>query len=279
MPTKKLKPNTPGTRHRLAPVFDDITVSKPQKSLTKGKSDKAGRNNRGRTTAKHRGGGHKRKYRIIDFKRDKHDIPAKVQTIEYDPNRTARIALVAYADGEKRYIIAPDKVQVGDSVISGENVQPDRGNALPLKNMPLGTFIHNVELTPGNGASLCRSAGTVAQLVAKADKYVTVKLPSGEVRMILGECFATVGSTSNPDHFNLTLGKAGRNRWKGRRPKTRGVAMNPVDHPMGGGEGKASGGHPRSPWGQSAKGKKTRNRKKLSNRYIVRRRNAKKQNQ
>lgn len=279
MPTKKLKPNTPGTRHRLAPSFDDITVSKPQKSLTKGKFEKAGRNNRGRTTAKHRGGGHKRKYRVIDFNRDKHDIPAKIQTIEYDPNRTARIALVAYADGEKRYIIAPDKLQVGDTIIAGENVQPDRGNALPMKNMPLGTFIHNVELTPGKGASLCRSAGTVAQLVAKAEKYVTVKLPSGEVRMILGSCYATVGSTSNPDHFNLTLGKAGRNRWKGRRPKTRGVAMNPVDHPMGGGEGKASGGHPRSPWGQSAKGKKTRNRKKLSNKYIVRRRNAKKQNQ
>jgi large subunit ribosomal protein L2 len=271
MATKKLKPITPGTRHRIAPVFDDITVSKPTvKKLLKGKSQSGGRNNRGRMTMRHRGGGHKRKYRSIDFKRDKHDIPAKVQTIEYDPNRSARIALVAYADGEKRYIIAPDKLKVGDSVISGENVAPDLGNALPMRNMPPGTFIHNIELNPGKGAQICRSAGTVAQMVAKTERYVTVKMPSGEVRLILGRCYATVGSTSNPDHFNTTLGKAGRSRWKGRRPHTRGVAMNPVDHPMGGGEGKASGGHPRSPWGQAAKGKKTRKRKKLSNRYIVR---------
>jgi large subunit ribosomal protein L2 len=193
-----------------------------------------------------------------------------VQTIEYDPNRSARIALVAYADGEKRYIIAPNKLQVGDTIISGTDVEPDVGNAMPMRNMPPGTFIHNIEVHPGQGAQLCRSAGTVAQLLAKTDKYVTVKLPSGEVRMILGNCLATVGTTSNTDHFNTSVGKAGRNRWKGKRPQTRGVAMNPIDHPMGGGEVKASGGHPRSPWGQSSKGLKTRKRKKLSNRYIVR---------
>lgn len=274
MATKKIKPNTPGTRHRIAPVFDDITQKKPLvKSLLKGKKQSGGRNKQGRKTSRHRGGGHKRRYRYIDFKRDKYDIPGKVQTIEYDPNRSARIALIAYVDGEKRYIIAPDKMEVGDTIISGEQVNPDRGNSLPMKNMPPGTVIHNIEMHPGKGAQLCRSAGTNAQLLAKTDRFVTVKLPSGEVRMILGTCFATVGSTSNPDHFNTTMGKAGRNRWKGKRPQTRGVAMNPVDHPMGGGEGKASGGHPRSPWGQSSKGKKTRKRKKLSDRYIVRRRN------
>lgn len=274
MATKKIKPNTPGTRHRIAPVFDDITQKKPAvKSLLKGKKQSGGRNKQGRKTSRHRGGGHKRRYRYIDFKRDKFDIPAKVQTIEYDPNRSARIALVAYADGEKRYIIAPDKLKVGDTVISGEQVEPDNGNALPMRNMPPGTVIHNIEMHPGKGAQICRSAGTSAQLLAKTDRYVTIKLPSGEVRMILGRCYATVGSTSNPDHFNTTMGKAGRNRWKGKRPQTRGVAMNPIDHPMGGGEGKASGGHPRSPWGQSSKGKKTRKPKKLSDRYIVRRRN------
>lgn len=271
MATKKIKPTTPGSRHRIAPVFDDVTEKKPKvKRLLKGKGQSGGRNNRGRMTSRHRGGGHKRRYRQIDFNRDKHDIPATVQTIEYDPNRSARIALIAYADGEKRYIIAPNKLAVGDTIISGENAAPDLGNALPMKNMPPGTFIHNIEMNPGKGGQLCRSAGTVAQMIAKTDKYVTVKLPSGEVRMILGSCYATVGNTSNPDHFNTTLGKAGRNRWKGNRPFSRGVAKNPVDHPMGGGEGKASGGHPRSPWGQSAKGKKTRKRKKLSNRYIVR---------
>ena len=270
MATKKIKPNTPGTRHRIAPVFDDITTREPYKRLLKGKKQSGGRNKQGRKTSRHRGGGHKRRYRYIDFKRNKYEIPAKVQSIEYDPNRSARIALVAYADGEKRYIIAPDKLTIGDTVISGHQAEPNTGNALPMKSMPTGTIIHNIEMHPGKGAQLCRSAGTNAQLVAKTDRYVTVKLPSGEVRMILGSCFATVGTTSNPDHFNTTMGKAGRNRWKGKRPQTRGVAMNPVDHPMGGGEGKASGGHPRSPWGQSAKGKKTRNRKKLSNRYIVR---------
>jgi large subunit ribosomal protein L2 len=276
MATRQIKPITPGQRHRIAPVFDDITISKPLKSLTKGHGKTGGRNNRGRKTSRHRGGGHKRKLRIIDFKRNKFDIPAKVQTIEYDPNRTARIALVAYADGEKRYIIAPNKLQVGDTIISSENAAPDVGNAMPMSKMPPGTYIHNVELQPGKGAQLCRSAGTVAQMVAKTDKYVTVKLPSGEVRRILGTCIATVGSTSNPDHFNTTKGKAGRSRWLGRRPQTRGVAMNPVDHPMGGGEGKASGGHPRSPWGQSAKGKKTRNRNKMSSKFIVKRRKTKK---
>lgn len=276
MATRQLKPTTPGQRHRIAPVFDEVTTDKPVKSLTRGIGKSGGRNNRGRMTMRRRGGGHKRKYRVIDFKRDKRDIPAKVQTIEYDPNRTARIALLAYADGEKRYIIAPNKLQVGDTVISSETAAPDVGNAMPMMKMPAGTFIHNVELQPGKGGQLCRSAGTVAQMVAKSDKYVTVKLPSGEVRLILGTCYATVGTTSNPDHFNTTLGKAGRSRWLGRRPKVRGVVMNPVDHPMGGGEGKASGGHPRSPWGQSAKGKKTRNRKKLSSKFIVRRRKTKK---
>lgn len=276
MSIKKLKPTTPGTRNRIAPVFNDISKGGPLKSLTSGKGQSGGRNAHGRKTARHRGGGHKRRYRLIDFKRDKFDVPAKVQTIEYDPNRTARIALLAYADGEKRYIIAPNKLKVGDTVLAGEQVSPDTGNALQMRNMPPGTFIHNIELHPGKGASLCRSAGTSAQLLGKQDKYVTVKLPSGEVRMILGTCMATVGTTSNPEHFNTTLGKAGRNRWLGRRPQTRGVAMNPVDHPMGGGEGKASGGHPRSPWGQYSKGKKTRNRKKMSSKYIVRSRKAKK---
>ncbi|REL23948.1 50S ribosomal protein L2 [Rhodohalobacter sp. SW132] len=276
MATKQIKPITPGQRHRIAPVFDDVTVSKPLKSLTSGGGKSGGRNNRGRKTSRHRGGGHKRKHRVIDFKRDKFDIPAKVQTIEYDPNRTARIALIAYADGEKRYILAPNKLQVGDTIITSESATPDVGNSLPMIKMPPGTFIHNVELQPGKGGQLCRSAGTVAQMVAKTDKFVTVKLPSGEVRRILGRCIATVGATSNPDHFNTTKGKAGRSRWLGIRPQTRGVAMNPVDHPMGGGEGKASGGHPRSPWGQSAKGKKTRNRKKLSSKFIVKRRKTKK---
>lgn len=275
MPTKKIKPNTPGTRHRTAPVFKDITTDKPEKKLVESLKKSGGRNSYGRTTSRHRGGGHKRRYRIIDFKRDKSDIPATVKSIEYDPNRTARIALLAYADGEKRYIIAPDKLKVGDRVVSGEQVAPETGNNMHLNKMPLGTVIHNIELTPGKGGQLARSAGTNAQLVAKEGKYVTVKLPSGETRMILGICRATIGTTSNPDHFNITIGKAGRSRWKGRRPHTRGVAMNPIDHPMGGGEGKASGGHPRSPWGQSAKGKKTRNRRKLSSKYIVRRKNQK----
>jgi len=275
MATKKLNPVTPGTRHRIAPVFDDITTDKPERSLLVSLNKSGGRNNRGRMTMRHKGGGHKRKYRIIDFKRNKDGIPATVKTIEYDPNRTARIALLAYADGEKRYILAPDGLSVGDIVSSGEGVQPERGNSMPLLKMPLGTTVHNVELLPGKGGQIVRSAGTSAQLVAKTDRYATLKLPSGEVRMILGTCKATIGTVSNIDHMNVTLGKAGRSRWKGIRPSVRGVAMNPVDHPMGGGEGKASGGHPRSPWGLYSKGKKTRDRKKLSSKFIVRRRNAK----
>jgi large subunit ribosomal protein L2 len=271
MPTKKVKPNTPGSRHRTAPDFKSISRDKPAgKALIKGKKQSGGRNSHGRKTSRHRGGGHKRRYRTVDFKRNKYGIPAKVQTIEYDPNRSAHIALLAYYDGEKRYIIAPNKLKVDDIILSGEKVEPDVGNAMYLRNMPSGTIIHNIELYPGHGAQLCRSAGTSAQLLAKTERYVTLELPSGETRMVLGECMATVGSISNPEHFNVTLGKAGRNRWKGRRPQTRGVAMNPIDHPMGGGEGKASGGHPRSPWGQSSKGKKTRKRKKLSDRYIIR---------
>jgi large subunit ribosomal protein L2 len=275
MATRKLKPNTPGTRHRIAPVFDDITTSTPEKSLLVAIKNKGGRNNRGRMTVRHQGGGHKRRYRIIDFKRYKTDIPATVKTIEYDPNRTARIALIAYADGVKTYIIAPDKLQVGDKIMNGANAQPEVGNCLPMKNMPLGTVIHNIEMTPGKGGQIVRSAGTSAQLVAKTDRYVTVKLPSGEMRMFLNTCVATIGTVSNPDHMNVTLGKAGRSRWLGIRPTVRGVVMNPVDHPMGGGEGRASGGHPRSPWGQYAKGKKTRSPKKLSSKFIVRKRNAK----
>lgn len=275
MATRKLKPNTPGTRHRIAPVFDDITTSTPERSLLVSIKNKGGRNNRGRMTVRHQGGGHKRRYRIIDFKRYKTDIPATVKTIEYDPNRTARIALIAYADGEKTYIIAPDKLQVGDKIMNGANAQPEVGNCLPMKNMPLGTVIHNIEMTPGKGGQIVRSAGTSAQLVAKSDRYVTVKLPSGEMRMFLNNCVATIGTVSNPDHMNVTLGKAGRSRWLGIRPTVRGVVMNPVDHPMGGGEGRASGGHPRSPWGLYAKGKKTRSPKKLSSKFIVRKRNAK----
>lgn len=275
MATKQLKPTTPGQRHRIAPVFDELTSNRPLKSKTKGLTKSGGRNNRGRMTSRRIGGGHKRRYRDIDFKRNKVNIPAKVQSIEYDPNRTAFIALLAYADGEKRYILAPSGLTVGDTIINGDSVAPDSGNTLMLKNMPAGTVVHNIELQPGKGGQLCRSAGTSAQLIAKTEKYATLKMPSGEVRMVLGTCFATVGSTSNHDHFNTAKGKAGRTRWLGRRPVTRGVAKNPVDHPMGGGEGKASGGHPRSPWGQAAKGKKTRNRRKLSSKFIVKRRNDK----
>jgi len=275
MATRKLKPNTPGTRHRIAPVFDDITTSTPEKSLLGTVTSKGGRNNRGRMTVRHQGGGHKRRYRIVDFKRNKFDIPATVKTIEYDPNRSARIALIAYADGEKRYIIAPDKLQVGTTILNAASAAPEIGNCMQMMNMPLGTVIHNIEMTPGKGGQIVRSAGTSAQLVAKSERYVTVKLPSGETRMILGKCVATVGTVSNGDHMNVTLGKAGRSRWKGIRPSVRGVVMNPVDHPMGGGEGKASGGHPRSPWGLYAKGKKTRSRKKMSSKFIVRKRSEK----
>ncbi|MBC7922181.1 MAG: 50S ribosomal protein L2 [Ferruginibacter sp.] len=272
MAVKKLRPTTPGQRFRVAPSFEEITTDRPQKSLLDTINRTGGRNDTGRMTMRYMGGGHKKRYRIIDFKRDKANVPATVQTVEYDPNRSARIALVQYADGEKRYIIAPQGITVGQTVVSGKDVAPEVGNSLPLSSIPLGTIIHNIELIPGGGGSMARSAGTYAQLLAREGKYATVKLPSGEMRMVLINCLATVGSVSNPDHMNVVLGKAGRNRWLGRRPRTRGVAMNPVDHPMGGGEGKASGGHPRSRNGLLAKGKKTRDRKKHSNQLIISRR-------
>ena len=276
MAIRKLKPNTPGQRQRSVSAFDTITKSEPEKSLLAPLKKSGGRNNNGRITSRHRGGGHKRRYRIIDFKRNKDGIPARVAAIEYDPNRSARIALLVYADGEKRYIIAPDKLEVGQTVESGPDASPDLGNCLPLQNIPLGTTVHSIEMKPGKGAQMARSAGTSAQLTAREGKYANLKLPSGEVRRVPVECRATIGQTSNPDHFNIDIGKAGRKRWLGVRPKTRGVAMNPVDHPMGGGEGKASGGHPKSPTGVYAKGFKTRKKKKASNKLIVRRRNAKK---
>ncbi|MGQ9797805.1 MAG: 50S ribosomal protein L2 [Ignavibacterium sp.] len=273
MGIKKLKPITPGTRFRTNFTFEEITKETPEKSLVVPLKKSGGRNNLGRITARHRGGGHKRKYRIIDFKRDKHGIPAKVFSIEYDPNRTCRIALLHYADGEKRYIIAPDGLKVGDTVMSGSGSEIKVGNALPLKEMPLGSFVHNVELKPGKGGQLGRSAGTSLQLMAREGEYVQLKMPSGEVRMVRSECYATYGVVGNAEHENISIGKAGRSRWRGIRPHTRGVAMNPVDHPMGGGEGKTSGGgHPVSPWGQKAKGLKTRKRKKLSNKFIIKRR-------
>ncbi len=269
MGIKKLKPNTPGQRHRIAPDFSEITASKPEKSLTVTIKKTGGRNSEGHRTARYIGGGHKRRYRLIDFKRNKFDVAAEVLTIEYDPNRSARIALIQYTDGEKAYIIAPQGLKVGQSVISGSSVAPEVGNALPLGNMPLGTIVHNIELHPGRGAQMARSAGTYAQVLAKDSKYVTLKMPSGEMRMVLATCIATVGTVSNTDHMNVTKGKAGRSRWLGIRPRVRGVAMNPVDHPMGGGEGRASGGHPRSRNGLLAKGKKTRDKTKYSSRLIV----------
>ncbi len=272
MGVRKLKPITPGQRFRVVNNFDAITTDKPEKSLLAPKKSTGGRNNVGRMTARYRGGGHKRRYRIIDFKRNKFDIPAKVKTIEYDPNRSAFIALVVYADGEKRYIIAPNEIKVGDTIISGEKVPAEVGNAMPMKNIPLGTIIHNIEIKPGKGGALARSAGTFGQLMAKEGKYVVVKMPSGETRLLLAEGMATIGVVSNSDHQLEVSGKAGRSRWLGRRPRTRAVAMNPVDHPMGGGEGRASGGHPRSRKGIPAKGYKTRKKNKYSNRYILERR-------
>jgi len=269
MGIKKLKPVTPASRQRSVSDFDTITKSKPEKSLTTSLKKSGGRNNLGRMTARHRGGGHKRRYRIIDFKRDKFGVPATVLAIEYDPNRTCRIALVEYEDGEKRYIIAPEKLQIGQKIVSGEQVEPKVGNAMKLQNMPMGTVVHNVELWPGKGGTLVRGAGTFAQLTAKEGKYVSLRLPSGETRMVLANCMATVGAVGNSEHANISIGKAGKNRWLGRRPRTRGVAMNPVDHPMGGGEGRASGGHPRSRKGLPAKGYKTRDRNKPSGRLIV----------
>lgn len=276
MALRKLKPTTPGQRQRSVSAFETITSSEPEKSLLRPLTKKGGRNNHGRITTRHQGGGHKRRYRIIDFKRTKDGIPARVATIEYDPNRTARIALLVYADGEKRYIIAPDGLAVGMTVASGADAAPETGNCLPLANIPLGTFVHSIEMKPGKGAQLARSAGTYAQLQAREGRYATLKLPSGEIRQVPVNCRATIGQTSNPDHMNIDLGKAGRSRWLGVRPKVRGVVMNPVDHPMGGGEGKASGGHPRSPTGVPAKGFKTRKKSKASNKFIVRRRNQKK---
>jgi large subunit ribosomal protein L2 len=269
---KKLRPTTPGQRHRIAPTFEELTASRPEKSLIAKISSTGGRNSEGHMTMRYIGGGHKKSYRIIDFKRDKHNIPATVKTVEYDPNRTARIALLHYVDGEKRYIIAPKGIKVGQQINAGKGVSPDLGNALFLSEIPLGTTIHNVELKPGSGASLARSAGSSAQLLARDGKYATIKLPSGEMRLVLVNCIATVGAVSNEDHINLSVGKAGRNRWKGIRPRNRGVVMNPVDHPMGGGEGRASGGHPRSRNGLYAKGKKTRTPKKYSNSLIISRR-------
>ncbi|MCS6833617.1 MAG: 50S ribosomal protein L2 [Flammeovirgaceae bacterium] len=272
MGVKKLKPVTPGQRHRIAPTFEELTTDKPEKSLLVPLKKTGGRNNQGRRTMRYIGGGHKKFYRVVDFKRQRHGIPAEVKTIEYDPNRTARIALIQYQDGVKSYIIAPEGLKVGQTVISGPGVPPEVGNCLPLSEIPIGTVIHNIEIQPGKGGSMARSAGSYAQLLGRVDKYATIKLPSGEIRMVLLTCYATVGVVSNADHINVTIGKAGRSRWMGIRPRTRGVAMNPIDHPMGGGEGKASGGHPRSRKGLYAKGLKTRNRKKYSNRLIISRR-------
>jgi large subunit ribosomal protein L2 len=273
MALRVFRPITPGTRFYSVSSFDEITTDKPYKKLVVPLKKTGGRNNTGRITSRHRGGGHKRNYRIIDFKRNKFDIPATVLTIEYDPNRTARIALLQYKDGEKRYILAPDKIKVGDTILTGADAEFKDGNALPLKRIPAGLFIHNIEMKPGKGGQLVRSAGNAAQLVANEGKFAQIKLPSGEVRMIPNNCYATLGTVSNTDHFNISYGKAGRTRWFGVRPQTRGMAMNPVDHPMGGGEGtsKSGGGrlHPRSPWGKNAKGLKTRKKKKQSSKYIV----------
>ena len=275
MAVKKYNPVTPGSRYRVGNSFAELTTSKPEKSLLAPLKKSGGRNNDGRMTVRQRGGGHKRRYRIIDFKRNKDGVQATVQTIEYDPNRTAWIALLEYEDGVKRYIIAPEGLKVGDTVLSGKEAGPTTGNAMFLSDIPLGSTIHAIEMTPGKGASLARSAGTYGILMGREGKYAIVKLPSREVRRVLLTCKATIGTTSNPDHAQMVLGKAGRKRWLGKRPRVRGVAMNPVDHPMGGGEGKASGGHPRSRNGQMAKGEKTRKRNKASNRLIITKRKTK----
>jgi large subunit ribosomal protein L2 len=272
MAVRKFKPTTPGQRHKIIGVFDNITSTTPEKSLTVGLRKTGGRNNEGHRTSYYRGGGHKRRYRIIDFKRNKDGVPARVKSIEYDPNRSARIALLYYVDGFKAYIIAPNGLNVGDMVESGENVAPEVGNALPLCNIPVGTLIHNIEMRPGQGARIARSAGTFAQLTSREGTYAIIKLPSGETRKILATCRATVGVVGNSDHALEQSGKAGRSRWLGRRPHNRGVVMNPVDHPMGGGEGRQSGGHPRSRTGIYAKGLKTRAPKKASSKYIIERR-------
>jgi len=276
MALKKYKPMTAGTRWRIGNAYAEITTNKPEKSLLEPVKKSGGRNSDGRRSMRYIGGGHKKHYRIIDFKRNKHGIEATVVSIEYDPNRTAFIALLSYADGEKRYIIAPQGLQVGAKVLSGESVAPEIGNALTMKNIPLGTMIHNIEMQPGQGGKLIRSAGTSAQLANKEERYAVLKMPSGELRKLLINCFATVGVVSNSDHSLETAGKAGVNRWKGIRPRIRGVAMNPVDHPMGGGEGKASGGQPRSRNGQYSRGLKTRTRGKGSDKLIIQRRDGKK---
>ncbi len=276
MALKKYKPITAGTRWRIGNAYVEITTNVPEKTLVESVKSTGGRNAQGRRSMRYIGGGHKKMYRVIDFKRDKKDIPATVATIEYDPNRTAFIALLHYVDGEKRYIIAPQGLQVGSKVISADSAVPEVGNALMLKNMPLGTMVHNIEMQPGQGGKLVRSAGLSAQLTNKEEKYAVLKMPSGEIRKILINCFATVGVVSNSDHNLQSMGKAGRNRWRGIRPRNRGVAMNPVDHPMGGGEGKASGGHPRSRTGKYAKGLKTRKRTKGSNKLIIQRKGGKK---
>jgi large subunit ribosomal protein L2 len=273
MALKKYKPMTPSLRFRIDLDKSEITKNKPERSLTEALHKTGGRNNQGRVTAWQRGGGHKRLYRIIDFKRNKKDIPAKVTAIEYDPNRSANIALLHYADGEKRYIIAPNGLTVGDTVMSGDDVEVKVGNAMPLDKIPLGMNVHNIEMKPGKGGQIARSAGVSVQLMAKEGDYALLKMPSGEIRKVRKECYATLGTVGNADHFNVSYGKAGRMRWLGRRPNVRGVVMNPVDHPMGGGEGKTSGGrHPCSPWGQLSKGLKTRKKRNKSNALIVKRR-------
>ncbi len=273
MGIRKFRPVTPGQRHKAIGTFDDVTTSVPEKTLVFGKRSTGGRNNSGQITVRYRGGGHKRLIRIVDFKREKDGIPAVVKTIEYDPNRSARIALVFYADGEKRYIVAPNGLKVGATIMSGPEATPDLGNTLPLENIPVGTVIHNIELRPGQGAKMVRSAGNFAQLTSREGRYCVIKLPSGEIRKVLSVCRATIGSVSNSDHALESSGKAGRSRWLGRRPHNRGVVMNPIDHPMGGGEGRHTGGHPRSRNGLYAKGLKTRAPKKQSNKYIIERRN------
>ena len=273
MSVRKLKPITPGQRFRIVNEYSEVTTSRPEKSLLKPMKKSGGRNNQGRMTMRYKGGGHKRRYRVIDFKRDKFDVVGEVTSIEYDPNRSAFIALVTYTDKEKRYIIAQKGMKVGQKIVSGQSVSPDTGNAMPLSSIPLGTVISCIEMRPGKGATLARSAGSYAQLMAREGKFTTIKLPSGETRLVLSNCFATIGVVSNSDHQLTVSGKAGRTRWLGRRPRTRPVAMNPVDHPMGGGEGRASGGHPRSRKGIPAKGFRTRSKTKESNKYIIERRN------
>ncbi|HON16713.1 MAG TPA: 50S ribosomal protein L2 [Spirochaetota bacterium] len=273
MGIKKFRPITPTLRYKTVLDKEEITEEKPYKPLTKGKTGDSGRGFKGQVTVRRRGGGHKRKLRLIDFKRNKYGIPGKVVSIEYDPNRTAYIALISYADGEKRYIIAPEGLKVGDKVESGENAEIKPGNNLPLKKIPLGANIYNIELHRGKGGQLVRSAGTTAILAAREEDYCLIKLPSGEIRKVHSECYSTIGSVGNKDHINVTIGKAGRSRWLNKRPKVRGVAMNPVDHPLGGGEGKSSGGrHPVSPTGMPTKGYKTRKKKKYSDKYIIKRR-------